>query len=286
MLTVQTFPAGFSTGERCVSAAAAGNCNALAPNPTLSNRLTAYLAEQTGTMTEFTNKSIIITGAAGNLGAAVAAAFAAAGARIALVDISEERLLQTQAALPQQAQSIIIPTNLIEADAVAAMVRDVDEQFHTIDILANIAGGFTMGPLLHETGDRDWDFMMDLNLRSIFNCCREVIPRMRQSGGGRIINISARAAREGKAKMGPYCASKAAVITLTESLSAENREQEINVNCILPGTIDTPRNREEMPGSDFSRWVPPQALADVILFLASDAARCVSGAAIPVYGKS
>jgi NAD(P)-dependent dehydrogenase (short-subunit alcohol dehydrogenase family) len=237
-------------------------------------------------MTEFTNKSIIITGAAGNLGAAVAATFAEAGARVALVDISEERLLQTQAALPQQSSSIIIPTNLIEPAAVASMVRDVLEQFHSVDILANIAGGFTMGPLLHETDDHDWDFMMNLNLRSIFNCCREVIPRMRQHGGGRIINIAARAAREGKAKMGPYCASKAAVITLTESLSAENRELDINVNCILPGTIDTPRNREEMPDSDFSKWVPPQALAEVILFLASDAARCVTGAAIPVYGKS
>jgi NAD(P)-dependent dehydrogenase (short-subunit alcohol dehydrogenase family) len=237
-------------------------------------------------MTEFTNKSIIITGAAGNLGAAVAATFAEAGARVALVDISEERLLQTQAALPQQSSSIIIPTNLIEPAAVASMVRDVLEQFHSVDILANIAGGFTMGPLLHETDDHDWDFMMNLNLRTIFNCCREVIPRMRQHGGGRIINIAARAAREGKAKMGPYCASKAAVITLTESLSAENRELDINVNCILPGTIDTPRNREEMPDSDFSKWVPPQALAEVILFLASDAARCVTGAAIPVYGKS
>jgi NAD(P)-dependent dehydrogenase (short-subunit alcohol dehydrogenase family) len=237
-------------------------------------------------MTEFTNKSIIITGAAGNLGAAVAATFAEAGARVALVDISEERLLQTQAALPQQSSSIIIPTNLIEPAAVASMVRDVLEQFHSVDILANIAGGFTMGPLLHETDDHDWDFMMNLNLRSIFNCCREVIPRMRQHGGGRIINIAARAAHEGKAKMGPYCASKAAVITLTESLSAENRELDINVNCILPGTIDTPRNREEMPDSDFSKWVPPQALAEVILFLASDAARCVTGAAIPVYGKS
>lgn len=237
-------------------------------------------------MSEFDEKSIIITGAAGNLGSTVARRFSLAGARVALVDISEERLLQTQAELPQHAESLIIPTNLIEASSVAAMVDQVMQRFGRVDTLANIAGGFTMGPLLHETEDRDWDFMMNLNLRSIFNCCREVIPRMRQNGGGRIINISARAAREGKAKMGPYCASKAAVITLTESLSAENREQDINVNCILPGTIDTPRNREEMPDSDFSKWVPPQALADVIQFLASDAARGITGAAIPVYGKS
>ena len=106
------------------------------------------------------------------------------------------------------------------------------------------------------------------------------------NGGGRIINVSARAAEQGKARMGPYCASKAAVLTLTESLAAENRFDNINVNCILPGTIDTPQNREAMPDANFDHWVPPTALADVILFLASGAARCVTGAAIPVYGQS
>jgi NAD(P)-dependent dehydrogenase (short-subunit alcohol dehydrogenase family) len=109
---------------------------------------------------------------------------------------------------------------------------------------------------------------------------------MLRQGGGRIINVSARAALEGKARMGPYCASKAAVLTLTESLAAEHRLDGINVNCILPGTIDTPQNRAAMPDADFSRWVPPPALADVVVFLASEASRAVTGAAIPVYGKS
>jgi NAD(P)-dependent dehydrogenase (short-subunit alcohol dehydrogenase family) len=237
-------------------------------------------------MSEFDHQTIIITGAAGNLGTAVARSFAVAGANIALVDIDEERLLEAQARLPQGTESVVIPTNLIEPESVAMMAGKVMEYFGQIDILANIAGGFTMGPLIHETEDKDWDFMMDLNVRSVFNCCRAIIPAMLKNDGGKIINISARAAREGKAKMGPYCASKAAVITLTETLSAENRDKDINVNCILPGTIDTPRNREDMPDADHSKWVPPQALADVIQFLASDAARCVTGAAIPVYGKS
>jgi NAD(P)-dependent dehydrogenase (short-subunit alcohol dehydrogenase family) len=237
-------------------------------------------------MSEFDHQTIIITGAAGNLGTAVARSFAVAGANIALVDIDEERLLEAQARLPQGTESVVIPTNLIEPESVAMMAGKVMEYFGQIDILANIAGGFTMGPLIHETEDKDWDFMMDLNVRSVFNCCRAIIPAMLKNDGGKIINISARAAREGKAKMGPYCASKAAVITLTETLSAENRDNDINVNCILPGTIDTPRNREDMPDADHSKWVPPQALADVIQFLASDAARCVTGAAIPVYGKS
>ncbi|MGV6827729.1 MAG: SDR family oxidoreductase, partial [bacterium] len=101
-----------------------------------------------------------------------------------------------------------------------------------------------------------------------------------------IISVSARAAAAGKAKMAPYCASKAAVITLTESLAAEHKFNNINVNCILPGTIDTPQNRKDMPDADFSTWVAPSQLADVILFLASDNASAVTGAAIPVYGKS
>jgi NAD(P)-dependent dehydrogenase (short-subunit alcohol dehydrogenase family) len=116
--------------------------------------------------------------------------------------------------------------------------------------------------------------------------CHEVIPHMLKTNRGRIINVSARAAREGKAKMGPYCASKAAVITLTESLAAEHKLSDININCILPGTIDTPQNRADMPDANFDHWVPPAALADVVAFLASEQARCITGAAIPVFGKS
>jgi len=127
---------------------------------------------------------------------------------------------------------------------------------------------------------------MDLNARTVFNCSRAVIPHMLATGGGKIVNVSARAATEGKGRMAPYCASKAAVITLTESMAAEHKHNGINVNCILPGTVDTPQNREAMPDQDHGRWVPTAALADVILFLASDAARCVTGAAVPVYGQS
>ncbi len=128
--------------------------------------------------------------------------------------------------------------------------------------------------------------MLNLNARSVFNTCRAVIPGMLTQGGGRIVNVSARAAKEGKAKMAPYCASKAAVITLTESLAAEHKFNNINVKCILPGTVDTPQNRADMPDADHSKWVTPAALADVIAFLASDAARAVTGAAVPVYGQS
>ena len=237
-------------------------------------------------MSEFNQSVVVVTGAAGNLGRAVAQAFAERGAHLALLDLNAAGIDSTIAACKGQASAKAFPTNLIDATSVGQCIDEVLDAFGRIDILANIAGGFTMGPTVPETSDRDWDFMMNLNARSVFNMCRRVIPAMQGNGGGRIINVSARAAEQGKARMGPYCASKAAVLTLTESLAAENRFDNINVNCILPGTIDTPQNREAMPDANFDHWVPPAALADVILFLASGAARCVTGAAIPVYGQS
>lgn len=236
-------------------------------------------------MSEFDGKVVLITGAAGNLGAAVAKAFADLGARLALIDRGTERLEQLRDDLDLSSTTLLLPADLTSADSVAAAAKQA-ATLGGINILANIAGGFTMGPPLHETPDSDWDFMMNLNARSVFNTCRAVIPHMLRQGGGRIVNVSARAAREGKARMGPYCASKAAVLTLTESLAAEHKLDGINVNCILPGTIDTPQNRADMPDADHSRWVPPAALADVVVFLSSAASRAVTGAAIPVYGQS
>jgi len=237
-------------------------------------------------MSEFDGKVVMVTGAAGNLGAALAARFAALGSRLALLDRSAERLERARDELDLPSSTVLLPSDLTAADSVAAAVEKAVTKLGGIDVLANIAGGFTMGPPLYETPDSDWDLMMELNVRSVFNTCRAVIPHMLRQGSGRIVNVSARAALEGKARMGPYCASKAAVLTLTESLAAEHRLDGINVNCILPGTVDTPQNRAAMPDADFSRWVPPAALADVVVFLASEASRAVTGAAIPVYGQS
>jgi NAD(P)-dependent dehydrogenase (short-subunit alcohol dehydrogenase family) len=126
--------------------------------------------------------------------------------------------------------------------------------------------------------------MLDLNARTAFVVSRAVIPGMRERGQGKIIHVASRAALKGSAKAAAYSASKSALIRLTESLAAELKRDGINVNCVLPGTIDTPQNRASMPKADRSRWVAPEAIADVILFLASDAARAIHGAALPVYG--
>jgi NAD(P)-dependent dehydrogenase (short-subunit alcohol dehydrogenase family) len=237
-------------------------------------------------MSEFEGKVILVTGAAGNIGTAVAQAFAERGASLALLDRDEDRLEGLRERLPGAGRHRCETVNLLDRADVAGAVGRIHDAYGRIDCVANIAGGFTMGPPLHETSSGDWDLMMDLNARSVFHTCAAAVPLLLAGGGGRIVNVSARAALEGKAAMGPYCASKAAVITLTETLAAEHKHANINANCILPGTVDTPQNREAMPDADHDTWVAPAALADVVVFLASEASRAVSGAAIPVYGRS
>jgi NAD(P)-dependent dehydrogenase (short-subunit alcohol dehydrogenase family) len=228
----------------------------------------------------FDDKVVLITGAAGNLGQAVAAAFAEAGAKLALLDLDVQRV---QAAQPA---ALCVATNLLDAASVERAVDAAATRFGRIDVLCNIAGGFRMGPPVHETTDELWSSMLDLNARSVVQMARAVVPRMLRAGSGRIVNVAAMAGLGGKAGTAAYCASKSATIRLTESMDSELREQGINVNCVMPSIIDTPQNRAAMPDADPSRWVAPAALAAVILFLASEEARAIHGAAIPVVGLS
>ena len=126
---------------------------------------------------------------------------------------------------------------------------------------------------------------MDLNARTLVHVAHAVVPGMCERGSGKIVTVGAAAAARGAAHMGAYCAAKSALIRLTEAMSAELKDQGINVNCVLPSIIDTPDNRSAMPDADASRWVAPQALAEVIAFLGSDGARAIHGAAIPVTGR-
>lgn len=236
---------------------------------------------------DFTDRIVVITGVAGNLGTAVARAFAVAGARVALVDRSPERLFKL---LPEIAGApdhfVAPPTDVTEADSVMASIDAIHKHFGRIDVLVNTAGGYRAGTPLHETPLGDWDFMLNLNARSVFLSCRSVIPKMLEQHFGKIVNVSSRAALGGDAYHAAYSVSKTAVVRLTESMAGELKHAGINVNCVMPGLIDTPQNRAAMPDGDFSKWVSPEAIADVILFLASDGARAINGAAIPVYGRS
>ena len=232
----------------------------------------------------FAGKVVVVTGAAGALGRAVFEYFATGGARVVALDYSHELL---DSAYPvkgsmHQYQEV----DLTSRNSCQLVLSKVIDDLGRIDVLCNIAGGFLMGEAVHETSDSTWDFLFNLNTRSIVNTSSVVVPHMQQQGNGKIVNIAAKAATQGFANMGVYTASKAAVMRLTEAMAAELREQQINVNCIMPGTIDTPRNREDMPEADHGKWVPPSQLASVIGFLASDAAIAVHGAAIPVDGLS
>jgi len=237
-------------------------------------------------MYDFAGKVALITGAAGNLGRTVATAFQNAGASLVLVDLSEEHLQRVYGQWLEASDVLLIPTNLTDERSVTRMADEAKAKLGGIDILTNIAGGFGMGPLIRETPIEDWNLMLDINARSMFLASRAIVPHMLERGSGRIVSVSARAALQGKARMGPYCVSKAAVITLTETMAEEHKHDNITVNCILPGTIDTPQNRDAMPEADHSKWVSTVDLANVILFLASNEARAVNGAAVPVYGRS
>ena len=232
---------------------------------------------------DFDNRTVIVTGAAGNLGGAVAEEFAQRGATLVLVDLNRAAL---EAAYGNWGKSLVAPTNLLEQAQVDATVAQVIERFGRIDVLVNLAGGFRMGEPVHATEPKTWEFMLDINVRSLLHAVHAVVPHMLQQASGRIVNVGAYSAQKGAAQMGAYIAAKSAVIRLTETMAAELREQGINVNCVLPTIIDTPQNRAAMPKADPAKWVAPADLAKVIAFLASDAARAVHGAALPVTGLS
>ena len=228
--------------------------------------------------------TVVLTGASGNLGRAVADAFAERGANLVLIASRRESLAAAFGGVV--AKRLFAPADLRDKAQVDAAVRAAVERFGRIDVLANIAGGFRMGTPVHETPDADWDFLLDINLRSLLNMVRAAVPQMIAAGGGRIINVGAHAALKGVARMGAYCASKSAVIRVTEAMAAELREKNINVNCVLPTIIDTPENRAAMPDADPGRWVAPADLAKVFLFLASDDARAIHGASLSVTSLS
>jgi NAD(P)-dependent dehydrogenase (short-subunit alcohol dehydrogenase family) len=226
------------------------------------------------------DRVVVITGGQGNLGRSVAAAFAAAGARVAVID---------HGAVPETATATdrflsvggIDLTQLAHAERA---VQSIVSKFGGIDVLVNIAGGFRWQTIAD--GDiSGWDQMYNINLKTALTASKAALPSILKSNAGRIINIGAGAAAKAAAGMGAYAASKSGVLRLTESLSEEVKDRGITVNAVLPGTIDTPQNRKEMPQADTSKWVQPEAIADVVVFLASDGARAITGAAVPVFGR-
>jgi NAD(P)-dependent dehydrogenase (short-subunit alcohol dehydrogenase family) len=228
---------------------------------------------------------VLVTGPAGNLGSAVVERFKQDDPSLILIDHHPDRLYQRYPDLNASKSNLLLPgIDLRDRESVQDAVNQGMEAFGKIDCLVHTVGGFSMGETVAELSDQTWQKMIDLNLTSLLNIARAVIPPMVQHKSGKIVTIGARPALEGKARMGAYSAAKGAVLRLTESMSAELKSSGINVNCLIPGTIDTPENRQAMPGADTTRWVSPASLAEVVHFLCSPAADDIHGSAITVYG--
>lgn len=240
----------------------------------------------TSAATSLKDKVAIITGAVGNLGMATARTFQQAGAKTVLVDRSPDRIREVFQDISSSEDHFLAGgIDLSNPDSLTKLIELTFTRFGRVDVLVNTVGGYRGGEPAHETDLADWDFLFNVNLRTTLLCCRAVIPQMLKQGSGKIINVASRDGLRGTAGYAAYSASKSAVLRLTESLADELKASNINVNCIMPGTIDTPQNRAAMPNGDFTKWVEPGAIADVIAFLASDASRAINGAALPVFGK-
>ena len=222
-------------------------------------------------------KVVVVTGASGALGKVVADIALSRGARVAGIDHAAAQIAASANRIELGGVDLTDPAQAKTAiDTVAA-------RFGRLDALLNIAGGFAFETVA-EGDSTTWQRMYALNVLTALNASRSAIPHLIACPAGRIVNVGAMGALQAGSGMGPYAASKAGVHHLTEALAAEWKGR-ITVNAVLPSTIDTPANRAGMPKADFAKWVTPQELADVMLFLASDAASAVTGALVPVSGR-
>jgi NAD(P)-dependent dehydrogenase (short-subunit alcohol dehydrogenase family) len=222
-------------------------------------------------------KVIVVTGALGALGKVVAEVAQSRGARVAAVDHAPTQVPATPTRLELGGVDLTDPAQAKKA------IDAASSHFGKLDALVNIAGGFDFETVA-EGDPKTWQRMYALNVLTALNASRAALSYLTASGSGRIVNVGAMGALQAGSGMGPYAASKAGVHRLTEALAAEWKGK-ITVNAVLPSTIDTSANRASMPKADFAKWVRPQELADVILFLISDAASAVTGALLPVSGR-
>jgi len=222
-------------------------------------------------------KVVIITGASGGLGRSVTHAFLETGTTVAGVSLDIDASITHPRFL---AQAVDIGT----WNATRTVVDGIAGRFGRIDVLAHLTGGFAGGASVAETDDDVWERMLTMNLRTAVHATRAVIPHMRKAGWGRILAIGSLAALEPAAGIGAYSASKAALVSLVRTIAKENKDSAITANAVLPGTMDTPANRAAMPNADPSKWIQPDRVAALLVWLASDAAAQVTGAVIPVYG--
>jgi len=230
---------------------------------------------------DFSNKVVLITGGTGALGRAVVEAFTSSNATSIATYVTDR---EAENAKTKIGALELVKADMTKEDQVRKLVSQVVQKHGRIDVLVNVVGSYIGGKTVSELEESEWDKMMNLNLKSAFLISKHVLPIMTHAKQGKMIHISSRTGLKSSGYDSAYAASKSGLIRLVESISEEVKEYGINVNCILPSVIDTDTNRKAMPNSDFSKWVKTGDLASLVLFLCSEEAKFINGAAIPAYG--
>jgi NAD(P)-dependent dehydrogenase (short-subunit alcohol dehydrogenase family) len=235
---------------------------------------------------DFSNKVVLITGGTGALGRSITKAFVASNATTTIVTYIIKEEMEYLKSETKSAAVELVRADVTKNEEVNKFISEIIEKHRSIDILVNVVGGYLGGKSVSELEEQEWDIMMNLNLKSAFLISKHVIPIMMSAKHGKIVHVSSRTALKSDGYDSAYAASKSGLIRLIESISHEVKESNININCIMPSIIDTEANRKAMPNSDFSKWIKPEELANVVLFLCSEDAKVINGAAIPTYGLS
>lgn len=236
-------------------------------------------------MFDFSQKVIVVTGAAGSLGQAVVQAFHDSNGIVCALDYKTGRLNKVFSELSySDRMHLFDDVDLTNRDRMQELGAQIQDTLGRVDVVVNTVGGFAYGERVDQINELTMQRMLDLNVNLFLNTAHAFIPLMIARQQGKFVTVGSRSSLKGGAKMGAYAAAKAALLRLTEIMALELQELNIQTNCVLPGTIDTPQNRQEMPNADFSKWVKPEQIAQTILFLSSKGANPITGAAIPVYG--
>jgi len=241
------------------------------------------MANQNRNRHDFSNKIVLVTGGTGALGRYITKAFLESNATVISSYLNDRETGQTHTN-NKSAVVQLIKANVTNEEDIEELVSNILDKYGHIDILVNVVGAYIGGKSVVELEEKEWDMIMTLNLKSAFLISKYVTRQMIYSKSGKIIHVSSRNGLRSMGYDSAYSASKSGLIRLVESLAEETKESNINVNCILPSIIDTQANRQAMPNADFTKWVKPEDLANVVLFLSSDEAKTITGAAIPTFG--
>jgi NAD(P)-dependent dehydrogenase (short-subunit alcohol dehydrogenase family) len=231
---------------------------------------------------DFSNRIVLVTGGTGALGRAIIKAFVASSATVISSYVVDREVDQLEAQIKSAVH--LIRADIGKEEEVKNLVSSILDKYGQIHILVNVVGGYIGGKSVAELDEKEWDLMMNMNLKSAFLISKNVIPQMISSKNGKIVHVSSRTGLKSTGYDSAYAASKSGLIRLVESLSEEVKELNINVNCIMPSTIDTEANRIAMPNADHNKWVKPPDLANIVLFLCSEEGKAITGAAVPTYG--